>query len=72
MATKLKKDWIELGDTVAIFPRHSEMPRKALSTATVVYSGPLHIRLSDQSSYAAIGLTSLVGNAGTRIERARR
>jgi hypothetical protein len=70
MATKLKA-WMTIGDTVAIFPRYSGVPRKALKTAMVTYSGPLHIRLDDQSCYAAIGLTSLTGNAGTRIERVR-
>jgi hypothetical protein len=68
MASKLKAP-IALGDTVAIFPRQMTMAPKPLKTAIVTYVGRLHIRLDDRSSYASLGLTSLWGNAGTRIER---
>jgi hypothetical protein len=60
---------LALGDRVVILPRDANATFEKPRTATVTYVGAIYIRLSDGSAYSAIGLESIRGNEGTRIER---
>jgi hypothetical protein len=70
MATKISTP-IALGDQVAILPRDAPPAAAKPKTATVTYVGPVYIRLSDGSTYSAIGLEAMRGNENTRIELTR-
>lgn len=65
---RAKSKLIEIGDRVSIVPRDRESPPIEPRSAIVVYSGPVYIRLSDASVYTAASLSSIQGNANTRIE----
>jgi hypothetical protein len=68
MAVK-SRSLIALGDHVAIIPLDESLALEKPKIAMVTYVGPVYIRLSDGSAYSTIGLESLRGNDGTRIER---
>lgn len=65
---RVKSRMIAIGDQVSIVPRDRESAPIEPRTAIVVYSGPVYIRLSDASVYTAASLSSIQGNANTRIE----